>query len=186
MILAIPGSLRRQSINAAALRAAASAAARDGLLVEVDDSPRQLPHFNPDLESAPPATVARFRRSLEAADGVVLAVPEYTLGIPGALKNSLDWLVGSGSLYRKPVALLHVAPPGRGAHVRESLEHVLKAHNAAVTRHSVPIAPRDLDASGELSDGRIVRALQAVVAELAVRASVAGDRSADERSLSGC
>jgi chromate reductase len=171
VLLAIPGSLRRGSLNAAALRAAASAAARDGVFVAIDDSPRALPHFDPDLESVPPEPVLRFRRVCEDADGVVLAVPEYTFGIPGALKNALDWLVGSGSLYRKPVALLHIAPAGRGVRVREALAHVLRAHNADVTHHCVPIAPHDLDAKGEISEPRIVGHLRAVLAELARRAS---------------
>src|SRR5262245_8578854 len=103
MILAISGSLRRDSVNSAALRAAASAAAADGITVEIDDSLRRLPHFDPDLEPAPPEPVLRFRAACEAASGVLLAVPEYAFGIPGAFKNALDWTVGSGSLYRKPV-----------------------------------------------------------------------------------
>ena len=170
MILAIPGSLRRGSINAAALRAAASAA-RGGIVVTVDDSVRILPHFDPDLETAPPDVVLRFRVDCEAADGVLLAVPEYTFGLPGAFKNALDWTVGSGSLYRKPIAVLQVAPAGRGTHVREGLAHVLRAHNADVTYHHVPIAQRDREANGEITDPRIVKELRAVVAKLARRTS---------------
>jgi len=170
-ILAISGSLRRDSINTAALRAAAAAAARDGVVVRIDDSPRALPHFDPDLELFPPEPVLRFRQACADATGVLLAVPEYTFGIPGALKNALDWMVGSGSLYRKPVGLLHVAPPGRGAHVREALDHVLRAHNADVTHHTAPIAQRDRDANGEISDPQIVQLLRTVVGKLAHRAS---------------
>jgi chromate reductase, NAD(P)H dehydrogenase (quinone) len=170
-ILAISGSLRRNSINSAALRAAATAAAPDGLTVVIDDSPRALPPFDPDLEPSPPDVVRRFRRACVNTTAVLVAVPEYTFGIPGTFKNALDWTVGSGSLYRKPMALLHVAPPGRGAHVREALDHVLRAHNAEVTHHHVPIAPRDRDADGEISDTHIIEALRTVVAELAQRAS---------------
>ncbi|SRR6266511_2958175 len=170
-IVAISGSLRRDSINAAALRAAAAAAARDRVVVRIDDSARALPHFDPDLEPFPPEPVLRFRQACADASGVLLAVPEYAFGIPGWFKNALDWTVGSGSLYRKPVALLHVAPPGRGAHVREALDHVLRAHNADVTHHTVPVAQRDRDANGEISDARIVEPLRTVVAELAHRAS---------------
>jgi chromate reductase, NAD(P)H dehydrogenase (quinone) len=54
MILAISGSLRRSSINSAVLRAAALAAARDGTMIDIDESVRQLPHFDPDLEGTPP------------------------------------------------------------------------------------------------------------------------------------
>ena len=171
MVLAIPGSLRRSSINAAALRAAANAAARDGLAVVIDDSPRALPHFDPDLEPLPPEAVRRFRQVCADAGSLLLAVPEYTFGIPGAFKNALDWTVGSGSLYRKPIAVLHVAPAGRGEHVREALAQVLRAHNAHVTHHHVPIAQGDRDANGEISDTRIVEQLRAVVAQLAQRVS---------------
>jgi len=108
-ILAISGSLRRSSINTAVLRAAAAAAARDGALVVVDDSVRELPHFDPDLEIEPTEAVLRFRAACEASAGVLLAVPEYTFGVPGAFKNALDWTVRSGSLYRKPITLLNVA-----------------------------------------------------------------------------
>jgi chromate reductase, NAD(P)H dehydrogenase (quinone) len=170
-ILAISGSLRRDSVNAAALRAAALAAARDGLVVRIDESPRALPHFDPDLEPFPPEPVRRFRQACADASGVLLAIPEYTFGIPGAFKNALDWTVGSGSLYRKPVALLHVAPPGRGGHLREALSHVLRAHNADVTHHAVLVAPRDRDANGEIGDALIVEQLRSVVAELAHRAN---------------
>ncbi len=84
MILAISGSLRRSSINSAVLRAAAKAAARDGLIVRIDDSLRRLPHFDPDLEPTPPDPVVRFRQECERAAALLLAVPEYAFGIPGA------------------------------------------------------------------------------------------------------
>jgi chromate reductase, NAD(P)H dehydrogenase (quinone) len=169
-ILAISGSLRRSSINSAVLRAAAAAAARDGTLVVIDDSMRELPHFDPDLEIEPPEPVLRFRAACEEAAGVLLAVPEYTFGLPGSFKNALDWTVGSGSLYRKPITCLDVAPPGRGEHVRQALDLVLRAHGAHVARYSIPVARRDRDAAGEVNDRRIIRELRAVVAELAKRA----------------
>jgi chromate reductase, NAD(P)H dehydrogenase (quinone) len=169
-IVAISGSLRRDSINSAALRAAA-VAARNGLVVTIDDSVRALPHFSPDVEQSPPEAVRRFREACTDAGGLLFAVPEYTFGIPGAFKNALDWLVGSGSLYRKPVALLHLAPLGRGTHVREALAQALRAHNADVTHHVVRIGSRERDADGEISETRIVTELQAVVAELAARVS---------------
>jgi chromate reductase, NAD(P)H dehydrogenase (quinone) len=178
VILALSGSLKQRSLNSAALRAAASAAARDGIVIRVDDSVRRLPHFDPDLEASPPEIVLRFRRACETAAGLLLAVPEYAFGIPGAFKNALDWTVGSGSLYRKPIAVLSVAPPGRGGHVREALSAVLTALDADVTRHAVPVADRDLDANGELGDPLLRDALGAVVAELALRAGEARAASA--------
>ena len=169
-ILAISGSLRRASINSAVLRAAALGAARDGIRVEIADSVRDLPAFDPDLETQPPAAVLRFRGACEDAAGVLLAVPEYTFGIPGAFKNALDWTVGSGSLYRKPVAVLKVSPPGLGDHARDTLDLALRAHGAEVVHRSVPVSHRDLDAGGEIGDPRIVAELRAVLVELDSRA----------------
>ena len=173
MILALSGSLNPSSINTAALRGAASAAAREGVLVTLDDSVRALPHFDPSLEGAPPEAIVRFRAALDSAEGVLLAVPEYAFGIPGAFKNALDWTVGSGSLSRKPVAVLSVAPPGRGMHVREALRLVLRALDADDDYHGVPVARGDLRRDGEVDDPRIVAELAVVVRDLAFRASPA-------------
>ncbi len=94
-----------------------------------------------------------------------------TFGVPGSFKNALDWTVGSGSLYRKPITCLDVAPPGRGAHVREALDLVLRAHGAHGASYSIPVARSDRDAAGEVNDRRIIRELRAAVAELAKRAA---------------
>lgn len=170
-ILAISGSLKRSSVNRAALRAAAAAAAWDGISVTIDDSVRGLPHFDPDLETRPPEAVLQFRAACESAAGVLFAVPEYVFGIPGSFKNALDWTVGAGSLYRKPVTVLTVAPPGRGEHVRRALELVMQALDADVVHHSVPVVSSDRDEHGEIANPGIIDELLAVVAELANRAS---------------
>jgi NAD(P)H-dependent FMN reductase len=104
---------------------------------------------------------------------VLLAVPEYAFGIPGAFKNALDWTVGSGSLDRKPVAVLSVAPAGRGVHVREALRLVLTALGAHHEYHSVPIARSDVRPDGEVGDPRVLAELAGVVRDLALRASPA-------------
>lgn len=172
-ILAIAGSLRQGSTNGAALRAAAAAARRDRIAVSIDATMRALPHFDPDMESEPPEAVIRFRAACERAAGVLLAVPEYAFGIPGAFKNALDWTVGSSSLNRKPITVLSVAPPGRGAHVRAALAAVLTAIDADATFRSVPIAAADLDPDGEVASTSVVAELRAIVAELASRPSAA-------------
>jgi NAD(P)H-dependent FMN reductase len=177
VILAISGSLRQRSLNSAALRAAVDLAARRGIPVAIDESVRALPHFDPDLEARPPDAVQRFREACDGAGAVLLAVPEYAFGIPGAFKNALDWTVGSGALYRKPVALLSVAQPGRGRKVRRAVEHVMTALDCEVSYHSVPIAPADLAADGELGDRRIARGLLRVVETLAARASARSENA---------
>jgi len=165
-LLAISGSLRRASLNSAVLRAAAAAAQDDGVRITIDGSVRDLPHFDPDLEAEPPEMAVRFREACTAAPGVLLAVPEYTFGIPGALKNALDWIVGSGSFYRKPVTVLSIAPHGRGGHVREALGLVLTAHGAEIAHRWVPVVAASRNAVGEVTDPEIIEELRVVVAEL--------------------
>jgi NAD(P)H-dependent FMN reductase len=181
VILAISGSLRSGSINTAALRAAAAVAAQDGNVVEIYASVRELPHFDPDLEGAPPDAVLRLRASCEQAAAVLLAVPEYAFGIPGAFKNALDWMVGSGSLYRKPITLLNVAPPGRGAHVRSALRDVLNALDAQVSHSSVPVSQQSRGVDGEIRDAATLVRLRTIVGELVQRAHAT--RRMDAQSL---
>jgi chromate reductase, NAD(P)H dehydrogenase (quinone) len=171
MILAISGSLRRASVNSAALRAAATTAARNGIAVEIANVVRELPLFDPDLEGSPPEAVLGFRAACEAAAGVLLSVPEYAFGIPGAFKNALDWTVGSGSLYRKPVTVLDVAPADRGRNLRSALGLVLSALDADVVYRSLPVAAGDRDAAGEIISQEITEEMGAIVAELAGRAT---------------
>ncbi|MFC3675626.1 NADPH-dependent FMN reductase [Ferrovibrio xuzhouensis] len=124
-LLALSGSLRAASTNTALLRAAA-AAAPAGMTVEIYDGLGRLPVFNPDDDEGPgpaPAPVADFRRRLGAADALLVACPEYAHGVPGGLKNALDWVVASGELVDKPAALLHASP--RSAVSRAALAEIL-------------------------------------------------------------
>jgi NAD(P)H-dependent FMN reductase len=121
-VLLVPGSTRPGSSNVAALRAAADAAPAD-VRVELFAGLRELPAFVPEEE--PPPVVAAFLRTLAAVDGVLFSTPEYAGGLPGSLKNLLDWTVGGGELYAKPVGWLDVANPGRGAGARAQLLTVL-------------------------------------------------------------
>ena len=127
-LLALSGSLRAHSANTALLRAVALLAspAHEVLLFDEWD---QIPPFNPDHEAdRDVGTVAHLRRATQDASAVLISTPEYAHGIPGVLKNALDWMVGSGELAKKPVALLHAS--SRGDHVRAALKHVLAAMDA--------------------------------------------------------
>jgi NAD(P)H-dependent FMN reductase len=109
-LLAISGSLRTSSVNTALLRAAI-ALAPENVVVTLYGGLGELPHFNPDLDGdvAPPP-VADFRRRLAEADGILICCPEYAHGVPGVMKNALDWIVGSGEFINKPVALISARP----------------------------------------------------------------------------
>jgi len=130
-IVAICGSLRSQSSNLALLRAVAKIAAE----VRIYGGLGKLPHFNPDddVEGAtPPPAVAELRAMLAEADGILISSPEYAHGVPGSLKNMLDWLVSDGALVGKPVALINASPVG-GEFARDSLLETLRTMNWRVT-----------------------------------------------------
>src|SRR6476661_8984174 len=117
-VVAISGSLRVGSANSAMLLAAASVAPK-GLDIVVYEGIGALPHFNPDLDgegATAPGTVAAFRALLASAEGVVISSPEYAHGVPGSLKNALDWLVSDGLLVGKRVVLVNATPPSQYAH----------------------------------------------------------------------
>jgi chromate reductase, NAD(P)H dehydrogenase (quinone) len=174
-IVGISGSLRARSSNAALLRAAA-AVVPDGATVAIYDRMAELPHFNPDLDteaSEPPPAVRMLRETLIAAEGVLISSPEYAHGAPGALKNLLDWLVSTGELAGKPVALLNASPSG-GSYAQAALLETLRTMDWRVVEEASLIEPfvtRRID--GELVDEEALatlrRALETFVLHLGVR-----------------
>ena len=138
-ILAIAGSLRAASINAALCRAASRMAPPD-LSITVYGSLGVLPPFNPDLEPHPPRSVSQFREAVGATDALIIASPEYAHGISGVLKNALDWLVSYEGFVAKPVAVMNTSP--RAHHAHDSLLEVLKTMSATLVHEasiSVPL-----------------------------------------------
>jgi chromate reductase len=130
VLVALSGSLRAASVNSAVLRAAARLAP-DGVTIRVLDDVRALPLFNPDLDNdAVAEPVLAFRRNLIAADGVLIACPEYAHGVPGAMKNALDWVVASNELVNKPIALLNAAP--RASIAQAALRETLTVMSATL------------------------------------------------------
>jgi chromate reductase, NAD(P)H dehydrogenase (quinone) len=124
-VLAISGSLRGASTNRAALEALARLAP-EGVKVLVYGDLAKLPPFNPDddIEDKPkPEPVATLLALVAASDALVIAAPEYAHGIPGALKNALDWLVASETFAGKPTALINTSP--RAFHAQASLREIL-------------------------------------------------------------
>src|SRR3954470_24143764 len=93
-ILGISGSLRTGSSNTALLRAA-RVMLPEAVEFTLFDGLGEIPAFNPDIaDEATPASVVALRKQVIAADGVLFSSPEYAHGVPGSLKNALDWLVG--------------------------------------------------------------------------------------------
>lgn len=132
-ILAVCGSLQAESANLALLRAAATSAPA-GADVVLFDGLRELPHFDPDIEAgAEPLAVRAWRNALADSDAVLFASPEYGHSLPGVLKNGIDWVIGSGELERKVVAITAAVPgPERGRLGLQALRQTLGAVRAMI------------------------------------------------------
>jgi NAD(P)H-dependent FMN reductase len=122
-ILAVSGSIRADSTNTALLRAAKAAAPEDVELV-IYEGMGALPIFSADHTDPLPSGPAALRATLAACDGLLISAPEYAHGVPGGLKNLLDWVVGWGELADTPVALWHASVYGE--HAKASLAEILK------------------------------------------------------------
>ena len=165
--MALSGSLRRGSANTALLTAAVGLAPA-GVTVEVFDGLGALPYFNPDLEGAEPAAVREFHAAVRAADGLLLSTPEYAHGLPGVLKNALDWLVGSIHFPGKPVAIFHASP--WATHAPAALRETLTVMNARLIEEAsliLPLQGRRLDAAGIQADPALADAVRAALATFA-------------------
>lgn len=174
-VLAISGSLRRASSNSALVNAAAQLAP-PGIEVTIYDELDRLPAFNPDLDAdTPPAAVGTFRAALRASDAVLFSSPEYAHGVPGVLKNALDWVVGSGELADKPVALVNAS--NRATHAWSSLVETLSVMSARVIREAsitVPLNGAGLDARGIASDPRLAGLVKSALQHLVLPSEHAG------------
>jgi chromate reductase, NAD(P)H dehydrogenase (quinone) len=158
-ILLISGSTRRASTNTAVLRTA-QAVAPDGVTTARPELLAALPAFNPDDDHAPlPPAVTDLRREIAKAGAVLFCTPEYAGALPGSFKNLLDWTVGGGEIYRKPVAWLNVssvAAPTGGADAHASLAKVLGYVGAQIVESACLRLPLTRDAVG--TDGMITDA----------------------------
>jgi len=168
-VLAISGSLRTESSNSSLIRAVASLAS-EAMDIHVYGGLGELPFFNPDLDVNPgPPAVAQFRETLKNADAVLISSPEYADGVPGVLKNALDWLVGSGELIDKPIALVNAAP--RATHAYASLAETLSTMTAQIVRDAsitVPVSGRLRDEHEICADPLVAQALRDALAALAL------------------
>jgi chromate reductase, NAD(P)H dehydrogenase (quinone) len=160
-VLALSGSLRAGSSNAAIVRAAA-----DLVAIEVFAT-ASLPHFSPDLDVDPlPEPVVELRAAVARNDAMLIATPEYAHGMPGSLKNALDWLVSATEPIDKPVLLI-AASPGGAAHAHAQLLEVLRTMSMRVVDGGAHVFSRaKLDAGGNVTDPALLAALRAGLAQL--------------------
>jgi len=134
-IFAISGSLKITSSNSRILKALSKFSGHD-IEFTIYEELEQLPPFNPDKEAGN-ASVARYKELLKNADGVIISTPEYAFGVPGTLKNALDWTVSSGELNEKPVIAISASPLYEGgAKALSSLLLTLGALGTKMTEKS--------------------------------------------------
>jgi chromate reductase, NAD(P)H dehydrogenase (quinone) len=166
-ILALCGSLRQRSSNSELLQACALLAPPD-LRLEFYRGLTTLPYFNADLDGAsPPPPVAAWRAQVARADALLISSPEYARGVPGVLKNALDWLVGGSEVVGKPVALLNGSP--RSRHAQDSLTLTLQTISARPVSPQAFLAPvlgRTLAAADIAADGALSAVLRAALVAL--------------------
>jgi len=167
-ILAISGSLRARSSNTSLLRLAMDVAP-DDMEIVLYDGLASLPHFNPDDDvDVPPASVLGLRARVGEADGLLICSPEYAHGMPGSLKNALDWLVASVELPHKPVALLNASP--WATHAQAALVETLTVMSTRVVRDAsltIPVTRGDVAADGRIESAEIGRAVRIALEEFA-------------------
>ncbi len=173
-IVGFTGSLRRNSYNKAALRAAQKLLPEDAVLDIIDLS--DIPFFNEDVEAQGlPDAVAVFKKKLSEADAILISTPEYNFSIPPVLKNALDWASRGDvlPLYGKPLAIMSASPSMLGgARVQYHLRQVCVSLNLIpLNKPEVFIANAStkFDEEGNLTDERTKKAIAGLLEALVQR-----------------
>jgi chromate reductase len=168
-ILTISGSLRARSSNTELLRAA-QLVADPSWTFDHYDGLGALPQFNPDLDfegATPPAPVGDLRSRIAAAEALLICSPEYAHGVPGSLKNALDWMVSDVAMIGKPIGLLNASARSTFAHPQ--LAETLRTMSTVLVDGAclmVPLDGRRLDAAGIAADPALAAALRSALAAL--------------------
>ena len=166
-VLAFAGSLRRESYNRSLLRAATQRAPK-GMHIKTFDL-SSVPLFNADAEAgALPESVAKFKNAITAADALLIATPESNHGVPGVLKNALDWAsrpAGSSPLWAKPVGVIGASPGQVGtARAQSQIRQTFEFTNSLCMNQPELLvfrAHERFDADGDLMDEDVARRLDA-------------------------
>jgi chromate reductase len=159
-ILGIAGSLRQQSYNKGALRAAAQVVP-PGVALEIFEI-NGIPPFSEDDEESPPAKGAELKKRIREADAILISTPEYNYSIPGVLKNAIDWAsrpYGDSAWFGKPVAIMGASIGGFGTaraqyHLRQCFVF-LNMFPLNQPEVMISNASERFDAEGNLKDEKV-------------------------------
>src|SRR6185312_1861275 len=152
-ILAICGSTRINSTNHRLIKAIAQLS-KDIFDIELYDRLTQLPQFNPDDDNENVSKeVLGFRQLLKKADGEIVCTPEYAHGVPGSLKNAIDWTVGTSEFSQKPTMLITASTDGKYGHqsLLETL-HVIEAKNIHNLQLLISFASTKVNKENKIND----------------------------------
>jgi chromate reductase, NAD(P)H dehydrogenase (quinone) len=166
-VLGIAGSLRAASFNSALLAAAAELAP-SGVTIDVFGHLGEIPPYNADVEAnGDPAPVTALKTAIRNADALLIATPEYNYGVPGVLKNAIDWASrppGKSVLNGKPAAIMGATPGGTGtARAQLALrQSFVFTDTRTLLRPEVLVARahEKVDANGRLTDERTRTAIR--------------------------
>ncbi len=152
-VLAICGSTRKTSSNLALIHAIEKLAS-DKFSMDIFQDIESIPHFNPDHDLGnPPLEVAKFRNKIREYNGILICTPEYAMGVPGTLKNMIDWTVSSMEFSKKPTVLITASSLGEKAHA--SMMETLKIIEADITEKMqlhIPYVKTKLNPEGQICD----------------------------------
>jgi chromate reductase, NAD(P)H dehydrogenase (quinone) len=163
-IIAISGSTRAASTNLNYINAIA-ALTTDIFDVTIYNDIASLPHFNPDLDTEnPPAPIVTFRNMLRAAQGILICTPEYAMGVPGSLKNAIDWTVSSMEFSHRPTALITASSVGQKGHLSlmETL-HIIEANITPDTQLVIPFARTKINDQAIITHSDTLQAIQLLI-----------------------
>ena len=163
-VLAISGSTRVNSINHSLINAIALLAEHE-LEIKTFDSIAKLPQFNPDDDGETVApVVADFRQQLDEAAGVLICTPEYAHGVPGSLKNAIDWTISSSQFPHKPTMLITASTGGEYGHraLIETLK-AIEAKNIDELQMIIPFAKTKISMHNEITDHTTLSATRELI-----------------------
>lgn len=169
-ILAISGSLRKNSSNTNVLYAISNLKS-ENIDFQFYEGLEHLPYFRPEADTDdPPASVKDLREQLKLADGVIICTPEYARGVPGVLKNALDWIVSSGEFMNKPVAVISASSRITGGDkAHESIMLTLQMIEANIPKEStlqIGVVGTKINSKAEILDPTTREQLKSVLNSL--------------------
>ena len=155
-IFAISGSLRPGSSNHHVLKFLNLAVPND-VGFTIYDNLANIPPFDPGNDNEyPPDSVTDLRRRIENADAIIICTPEYAYGVPGQLKNALDWMVSSRSINNKKVCQITASTGGQNAHAAMLLIlGALNAHLISGATLLIPFIRSKMDNTGNINDAAL-------------------------------